>query len=118
MTKAALKNYMRGLVDRFFKILPLWEERSESLPEYLESLKMELIGFNGLIRRLDHDQDYISLVAMLQYLIDNPDTPDRKVKREVFRAISTCNKLSFRYCTEFENFGQQLDNTLPKEVSE
>lgn len=118
MTKAALKNYMRGLIDRFFKILPMWEEGAGSLPEYLESLKMELIGFNGLIRKLDHDQDFISLVAMLQYLIDNPDTPDRKVKREIFRAISICNKLSSRYCMEYEKFGQQLDDIKSEEVSE
>lgn len=114
MTKEALKNYMRGLVDRFFKILPLWEEQESSVPEYIESLKMELIGFDKLIRRLDNDQEFLSLIAILQYLIDNPDTPTRKVRREVFRAISICNKLSSRYCTQYLNFGRHAD----EEVSE
>lgn len=102
MRKQALSKYMRGLVDRFFKILPLWEDGEDSLPTYLESLKLELLGFNGLIRALNDDQDFVALIAILQYLIDNPDTEKRVVKREVFRSISICNKLRAKYCTEFE----------------
>lgn len=104
MRKEAVRKYMRGLVDRFFKILPLWEDREESLPTYLESLQLELVGFNGLMKALDDDKDFVSLLAILQYLIDNPETSTHTVKREVFRAISICNKLRAKFCTEIEGF--------------
>lgn len=98
MRSESLRKYMRGLVDRFFKILPLWEDHEESLPTYLESLQLELIGFNGLMKALNDDSDFVALLAILQYLIDHPDTNIRTVKREVFRAISICNKLKAKHC--------------------
>lgn len=100
MRQESLRKYLRSLVDRFFKILPLWEDNEESLPTYLESLQLELVGFDGLMKAIDDDKDFITLLAILQYLIDNPDTAIRTVKREVFRAISICNKLSAKYCAE------------------
>lgn len=111
MRQESVHKYLRGLVDRFFKILPLWEDREESLPTYLESLKLELVGFDGLMKAINDDKDFVSLISILQYLIDNPDTNVRTVKREVFRAISICNKLRAKL---------SLDNSehLPEEVSE
>lgn len=103
MRKESMRKYMRGLVDRFFKILPLWESHEKSLHTYLESLQLELVGFNGLMKALDDDKDFVSLLAILQYLIDNPETTTRTVKREVFRAISICNKLSVKYCMDLED---------------
>lgn len=97
MRKESMRKYVRGLVDRFFKILPLWESQEESLQTYLESLLLELKGFNGLMHVLHDDRDYVSLLSILQYLIDNPDTSVHTVKREVFRCISICNKLRARY---------------------
>ena len=49
---------------------------------------------------LHDDRDYVSLLAILQYLIDNPETSVHTVKREVFRAISICNKLRAKYFAE------------------
>lgn len=97
MRQESMRKYVRGLVDRFFKILPLWESQEESLPTYLESLLLELKGFNGLMYVLNDDRDYVSLLAILQYLIDSPETSVHTVKREVFRAISICNKLRAKY---------------------
>lgn len=97
MRKESMRKYVRSLVDRFFKILPLWEEQEESLRTYLESLLLELKGFNGLMCVLHDDRDYVSLLAILQYLIDHPETSTHTVKREVFRAISICNKLRAKY---------------------
>lgn len=37
-------NYFSNLVDLFFKILPLWENREKTLPIYMETLLDELIG--------------------------------------------------------------------------
>lgn len=100
MRKQTMRKYMRGLVDRFFKILPLWEDNEESLSEYLDSLLLELEGFNGLMYALHDDRDFVTLLAILRYFIDYPETNTHTVKREVFRAISICNKLRARYCED------------------
>lgn len=116
ITRQSLRNYMRNLVDRFFKILPLWEEGEETLPAYLDSMLIELSGFRSMMFALHHDHDFVSLMAIVQYLIDNPETETRTVKREIFRAISICNKLSAKYGTK-EGFhimweAQQSPSTL------
>lgn len=100
ITRHSLHNYMRSLVDRFFKILPLWEDGEETLPTYLDSMLIELSGFRSMMFALHHDHDFVTLMAIVQYLIDNPETKTRTVRREVFRAISICNKLSAKYGTK------------------
>lgn len=105
ITRYALTNYLKSLVDRFFKILPLWEDQEETLPEYLDSLAVELSGFREMMFALSNDHDFVTLIAIVKYLANNPDTSVRTVKREVFRAISICNKLSSKYGTK-EGFNE------------
>lgn len=92
-----LCNYFQRLVDHFFKILPMKEQSEGSLTSYLDSLKFEIIGFNGLFEGTDYNASVIALLAILQNFIDNPDTDVKVVRREVFHAISICNKLKDLY---------------------
>lgn len=92
-----LKKYFRTLVNSFFKILPLWEDGEETLGAYMQSLQAELLGFKEFIEAINNDPLLLSLVSILQYLIDNPECDIAVVKKEVFRAISICNKLKARY---------------------
>lgn len=94
---AFIDNYLRSLIDRFFKILPLKENGETSLDTYMQSLQMELLGCQELVLLVKGDPYFVSLVSTLQYLIDNPDCSVRTVKREVFKAISICNKLKRIY---------------------
>lgn len=98
-----LSKYMRSLVDRFFKILPIKEGKEvygiESLDAYLRSLQAELLGCKSLVTAVDNDPRFMTLLNILQYLIDDQDCSVRTVKREVFRAISICNKLKVKYVT-------------------
>lgn len=92
-----LENYFKRLIDRFFKILPIKECNEQSLTEYMQSLQLELLGAKKLIEVLNNDPALLSLIATLQYLIDNPSCTNREVKREVFKAISICTKLKSKY---------------------
>lgn len=92
-----LHNYFRNLVNHFFKILPIREQNEESLTTYMQSLQAELLGCKGLVSAIQNDASYLTLLSILQYLIDNPECTVREVKREVFRAISICNKLKAQY---------------------
>lgn len=93
-----LHNYLQSLVNRFFKILPIKENEPDSLQQYTESLQFELIGFKELIIAIKYDPEYMSLLSKLQYIIDHPDVTVKRVRREVFCAISICNKLCAKYC--------------------
>ena len=95
-----LHNYFRTLVNHFFKILPIREQNEESLTTYMKSLQAELLGCKELVNAIQNDASYLTLLSILQYLIDNPECTVREVKREVFRAISICNQLKAKYSSE------------------
>lgn len=94
-----VSNYLSGLVNQFFKILPIKESGEPSLKEFMRSLQVELLGFESLMSQLSNDSMYVSLLSILQYMIDN-DCETAVVKREVFKAISICKKLQKKYCGE------------------
>ena len=95
-----LHNYFRRLVNHFFLFFPMRENNEESLTTYMHSLQVELLGCKGLITAIHDDSNYLTILAILQYLIDNPDCSVSEVKREVFRAISICNKLQSKFLSE------------------
>ena len=92
-----MSNYLHTLVNRLFKILPIREQNDASLPVYVQSLQVELLGCQNLITTFKNDAVFLTLLSILQYLIDNPDCSVRTVRREVFHAISLCNKLKANY---------------------
>lgn len=97
MSAAVLDNYLRALINLFFKILPLKERGERSLETYMRSLQAELLGCNALVETIHDDSMFLSLISILQYFIDNPDCELLFVRREVFHAISICNKLKEKY---------------------
>lgn len=99
VTSNLLRNYFRNLVNRFFKILPMRENKEDSLCVYMKSLQSELLGCRELLPDIRENSLYLTLLAILQYLIDNPECTVAEVKREVFRAISVCNKLKSIYAS-------------------
>lgn len=97
MDAKVLSNYFRTLINLFFKILPIWESGESSLDTYMRSLQAELLGCKELIDAIHADSLFLSLTSILQYLIDHPSSEIKTVKREVFKAISICNKLKAKY---------------------
>lgn len=102
MDAAVLENYLRALINLFFKILPLKESEERSLETYMKSLQAELLGCRALVTAIHEDPLFLSLVSILQYLIDHPESDVVFVRREVFRSISICNKLKERYAVTQE----------------
>jgi len=94
---ALLNNYFKYLVNQFFKILPMRENEDESLQVYLKSLQTELLGCNEFVCAFKDNASYLTLLSLLQYMIERPDCPVLTVRREVFRAISICNKMKAEY---------------------
>ncbi len=89
----ALPEYFQYLVDHFFKILPMKEQGEETLYAYMDSLQFELLGFSELFTNAKYSSNVVTLLSILQRLIDKKDCSISVVRREVFHAISICNKL-------------------------
>ena len=60
------------------------------------------LGCRALVVAIHEDSLFLSLISILQYLIDHPESDVAFVRREVFRAISICNKLKERYAVTQE----------------
>lgn len=95
-----LCNYFGTLVNLIFKILPMKENKEKTLQIYIKSLQKEMTGCKELVEFMRNDGLYLSLLSILQYQIDNPDCSPNDTRREVFKAISICNKLKSRYSEE------------------
>lgn len=75
----------------------MFENNETSRNVYMKSLQSEMLGFNDLIINTQSDATPVVLSGILQYLISNPATPIRDVKREVFRAISIIERFDKTY---------------------
>ena len=87
---------MACFVNQFYKILPIKESGEPSLTQYMRSLQREMLGCKGLITALDNDAQYLSLLSILEYLIDN-DCDVATVKSDVFRAIGIIKRMRAQY---------------------
>lgn len=94
-----VSKYLNSLIGQFYKILPIKESGEPSLRKYMDSLQREMIGCKDLITALHNDELYLSLLAILQYLIEN-DCDTAVVKTEVFKSINICKKLQKKYGAE------------------
>lgn len=96
LSRELLLNKLDDMVNQFYKILPLYENKSPTLHSYMESFMRELLGNKNLIDDLKNDGLYLTLLGTLQFLIDN-DCEVRVVKSDVFKAISIIKKLQKKY---------------------
>jgi hypothetical protein len=83
--------YVDGLIAKVFKTLPLKEDNSPTLSAYLKSLLRELIGAKELVEELKYNQDFKTLLDVLQSLINENDM--QNYKSDVFKAISTIKRI-------------------------
>ena len=88
------RNYLIQLKDRVWKILPMYEEKNETIEEYINSVSFELMGLRGIIGELPHGIWYVKSLATLEQLkvevllIGKQKT----VKKEVFKILNTIDK--------------------------
>lgn len=96
------EKYFSSLVNKFFKILPLKETNDSGLIIYMKGLQRELTGCFSLLPTSDCDPSVMDLLGILQYHIEHDKCDVKEVRRDVFRAISICNKLRDRHCASKE----------------
>jgi hypothetical protein len=96
VSKELFSNYSSSLIDRVFKILPLFEEKNEGLYKYVQSLIYELNGIFYVVDKLKYNAEYLILLATLESLSDDVMFSDVKsdvIKREVFKCIDIIKRV-------------------------
>lgn len=96
--------YFEFLIDKTYKILPLKEEKSDTLKSYLESYLRELIGNKELITILVDEPKFITVLNTMQFLISE-DYTDKVCKKEVFKCIRILDEINNKYFKEVESNG-------------
>lgn len=91
-----LSQYFKSLVGKTFKILPLYEEDSSTLPSYLKSYQRELIGNSYLFTELSNEPKFITLLATIEYLASSNYNHD-VCKSEVLKCTNIINDINNRY---------------------
>ena len=91
-------NRLGNLINQFYKILPIKESGEPTLEKYMEGLLRELLGTSELIEALEYDAQYMSLVAILQYMIDH-ECDVSIVRSDVFKAIGILKRMREKYTT-------------------
>ncbi|MDF2951043.1 MAG: hypothetical protein K0S18_626 [Anaerocolumna sp.] len=91
--------YFDFLINKTYKILPLKEECSETLIDYLESFQRELIGNKELVSILKDEPQFVSVLNTMQYLIDN-EYSVKICKKEVFKSIRILKDINKKYFIE------------------
>ena len=87
---------LAGLVNQFYKILPIREQEEPTLKQYLCSLQREMIGCKELMSILENDAQYLSLLSILEYMI-NHDCDIPTVRADVFRAIGIIKRMQVQF---------------------
>lgn len=89
-----ISQYLETVIDKMFKILPLYEENNETLDVYIESLVFELTGFISKYGGMS-TTDYISIMSTLEGIRITIKTEGNQpeVKREVFKCINVVIKI-------------------------
>ncbi len=91
-----LSQYFKYLVGKTFKILPLYEEDSSTLPSYLKSYQRELIGDSHLFKELRSEPKFVTLLATIEYLA-NAEYDHDVCKSEVLKCTNIINDINKKY---------------------
>lgn len=73
----------------------LKENEVDTLIAYMEDFERELVGNAGLINTLKDEPCYISVIAKLNYLIEN-NPPVEVYKKDVFKCIRILKNIQTR----------------------
>ena len=90
-----VSQYLKQLVGKTFKILPLFEEGSPTLIAYIQSYQRELIGNSYLFEQLKDEPKFITLLTTVEYLANGTYTHEI-CKKEVLKCTNLINEIRER----------------------
>ena len=95
-------NYFDRLTGRIFKIIPIKEEGEFDVQPYIESLLRELLGARSLVEAIGHDERFMQIISIMNYLLENPNTETKVLKSEIFHILNILKKINKAYTDRTE----------------
>ena len=92
LNDAAVNRGISSLINKFYKILPLRENNEATLKQYMRGLQRELLGGASLLPELSDDGQFLAILSILQFMIDNDCDVDT-VRSDVFKVINLLKRL-------------------------
>ena len=89
---AAHINYLKILISKIFKILPMKEQNVDTVNVHIDSLLMELMGYTALFEEMHNDARLVTVICTLKAL-NETDIPHSAYKREIFKCIKCIEQL-------------------------
>ena len=87
-------NYLKILISKIFKILPMKEQNVDTVNVHIDSLLMELMGYTTLFEVMHNDARLVTVICTLKALNKTEiDIPHSVYKREVFKCIKCIEQL-------------------------
>lgn len=88
----AVRIYLKSLINKVYKILPLKEEDSATIYQYLGGLAVEMQGCYDLHHELTESPQFMAALCVVQYLATE-QYDVQTCRREVFKAINNISYL-------------------------
>lgn len=83
--------YINGMVSKVYKMMPMKETRTNSLPKYIESTLREFIGQKELVFELKDKEEFQTILGVLESLLTQDDFS--KFRSDIFKIINLIEKL-------------------------
>lgn len=87
------------LINKIYKILPLYEENNPNLQQYIDSLIIQFTGMQDFEELLIPEPRLFSILAILTYLRNN-EYDHETCKRETFRCTNILKEIIVKYYGE------------------
>ena len=85
--------YVKSWIAKTFKILHIKEDQPDTLYDYMDSFRIELVGAQKSFEELKTDINFQSFISIINYLCDH-ELEHKKVRREVFKCIDLIKKIN------------------------
>lgn len=83
--------YVNGMISKVWKMLPMREKGTTTLPTYIESFSREIIGQKELVDYLKHNEEFLTILGTVETLISQEDFPT--FRSDIFKIINLIERL-------------------------
>lgn len=83
--------YVNGMIAKVWKLIPMHEKGTNSLPNYIESTLREFIGQKELVIELKNNEEFQAILGVMESLLTQDDFS--KLRSDVFKIINLIEKL-------------------------
>jgi hypothetical protein len=86
-----LTAYVNGMVSKVFKMLPMKQNETKTLTDYMESTLREFVGQKELVNILRDNEEFLAIIGTLESLLYQDDF--KKFRSDIFKIINLIQRL-------------------------